>query len=183
MQIKFSAELSKILELSRTEALRTGSYGMGVDHLALGMLRHGDNEAVSILKRLGVDTALMKETIDNAVFREEAIPFGELENIRPTRGTLSVLNMAAFEALKTGNRELGSEHLLEAVCLTAGNACSDFLRERGVTREKVCALAPSKDTEPTEKGLRVRLEDIAGALSEQIGALMKESGNNSNYLS
>lgn len=183
MQIKFSADLSKILELSRTEALRTGSYGMGVDHLALGILRHSGNGAVSILKRLGVDTDSMKKEIDSAVFREQGIPWSELENIRPTRGAQSVLNMAAFEALKTGTEVLEPEHLLEAICLTAGNASSNFLRAHGVSREKVCELTAAPEPEKKEKELQVRFEDIAGALSEQIGSLMDSSRNNTNYIS
>ena len=45
MEIKFSPELLCILNYARDEAMRTGSYGIGPDHLFLGIIRHVENPA------------------------------------------------------------------------------------------------------------------------------------------
>ena len=45
MEIKISDELNDIIRYARDEAMRTGSYGIGPDHLFLGILRHGENAA------------------------------------------------------------------------------------------------------------------------------------------
>ena len=45
MEIKVSDELNGIINYSRDEAMRTGSYGIGPDHLFLGIIRHEDNNA------------------------------------------------------------------------------------------------------------------------------------------
>ena len=45
MTIKFSNEMLSILGYARDEAMRTGSYGVGADHIVLGLLRHRDNNA------------------------------------------------------------------------------------------------------------------------------------------
>jgi len=45
MEIRISDELNDIIRYARDEAMRTGSYGIGPDHLFLGVLRHGDNAA------------------------------------------------------------------------------------------------------------------------------------------
>ena len=43
MEIRISEELNSIINYAREEAMRTGSYGIGPDHLFLGIIRHGDN--------------------------------------------------------------------------------------------------------------------------------------------
>ena len=56
MEIKISDELNDIIRYARDEAMRTGSYGIGPDHLFLGILRHGENAACKVIVGLGVDT-------------------------------------------------------------------------------------------------------------------------------
>lgn len=182
MQIKFSEKLAKIIEYSRNEALRTGSYGMSVDHLMLGLLRDADNEAVSALCRLSIDPEDMKKSIDSRIFCQTAIPYSELENIKATRGAQNVLNMAAFEALKTGVQELSPAHLLLAICLTTGNASSEYLLAHGADRKSVaeCMRMPEGNPVRTES---IKLEDIAGALAEQLSNLIDSSDKKTNTLS
>ena len=45
MKIKFSQELLTILGYARDEAMRTGCYGIGADHIVLGLLRPRANNA------------------------------------------------------------------------------------------------------------------------------------------
>ena len=54
MQIQISDQLNGIIQYAREEAMRTGSYGIGPDHLFLGMMRQADNEACKVLVGLGV---------------------------------------------------------------------------------------------------------------------------------
>lgn len=183
MQIKFSDEFSIISEYSRGEAIRTGSYGIGVDHLVLGLIRHKQSKAAMILSELGVDTKAMKEFIDSRIFRNTVIPFSEADKVKATRAAASVLNMAAFEALKTGVCELDSIHLLLAVSLTSDNASAEFLHSQGITHKVIFEAnhPASKNTGAPAK--EIRFEEIAGALAEQIGILMESSGKKTNTLS
>ena len=50
MEIRISDELNDIIRYAKDEAMRTGSYGIGPDHLFLGVLRHGDNAAFRTVK-------------------------------------------------------------------------------------------------------------------------------------
>jgi hypothetical protein len=52
--INFGRDVKKTLELSLREALRLGHNYIGTEHLLLGMLRNGDDDAVEVLTRLGV---------------------------------------------------------------------------------------------------------------------------------
>ena len=75
MEIKFSAELQTILCYARDEAMRTGSYGLGADHIALGLLRHRDNDACRVLTACGVDLEALKQAIDERIFADRAVPW------------------------------------------------------------------------------------------------------------
>lgn len=183
MQIKFSDEFSIISEYSRGEAIRTGSYGIGVDHLVLGLIRHKPCKAVRILSELGVDTTAMKEFIDSRVFRDTAVPFSEADKVKATRAAASVLKMAAFEALKTGAGEIDSVHLLLAVILTSDNAASEFLHSQGITHKAVFEANRPAANNVRVSSPKLKFEEIAGALAEQIGILIESSGKKTNILS
>ena len=60
MEMKISDELNLIVRYAREEAMRTGSYGIGTDHLVLGILRHADNNACRALRGLGADPEHVK---------------------------------------------------------------------------------------------------------------------------
>ena len=72
MEIRISEELNSIISLSRDEAMRTGSYGIAPDHLMLGIIRHGENSAMDILRGLGTDVSEMKQFIDSKIFTRPA---------------------------------------------------------------------------------------------------------------
>ena len=55
MALQVSDELSKIVSYAREEAMRTGSYGIGPDHLFLGLIRHEENTAFHTVQSLGVE--------------------------------------------------------------------------------------------------------------------------------
>lgn len=173
MQLKFSDELLKILEYSGNEALRTGSQGIGVDHLMLGMLRHAKSEAVSALKESGIDPDELKKEIDAAVFSEKAIPYSDLTKIKATRPAKSVISMAAFEALKSGGQEVFARHLLLAISLTSGNISAELLLKSGATHEKLAGILSSRQK---TQDVQIKFQDIAGALSEQLGNILGSSG-------
>ena len=75
MEISISDELNSIINYSRDEAMRTGSYGIAPDHLFLGIIRHGENTAADALRGLACDLQEMKQFIDSHIFTNEHIPY------------------------------------------------------------------------------------------------------------
>ena len=57
MEIKVSEELNGIIKYAVEEAMRTGSYGIGPDHLFLGIIRHEESAPSRALQGLGIDAA------------------------------------------------------------------------------------------------------------------------------
>ena len=132
MEIRISNQLNSIINYSREEAMRTGSYGIAPDHLFLGILRHRENSAVDALVGTGTDIEEMKQFIDSHIFTNEHIPYSEIDNISFSRGAQNVLSFTILEATKLRCREAGPEHLLLALCRAAGSYGSSYLRDNGI---------------------------------------------------
>ena len=132
MDIKVSDQLNGIIGYAREEALRTGSYGIGPDHLFLGIIRHADNKAMAALTGMDVDTDQLKKFIDSRIFTSEQIPYSELENISFSRGAQNVLSLTVLEATRLHSQVADAEHLLLALCRTTGSYGQAFLRGVGV---------------------------------------------------
>ncbi len=132
MEIRISGELNDIIRYARDEAMRTGSYGIGPDHLFLGVLRHGDNAAFKAVTAQGIAPDNFKRFIDSHIFTNEPIPYSESDRISFTRYAQNVLSITVLEASKQGVDEATSLHLLLALCRTTENYGQAYLRQHGV---------------------------------------------------
>ncbi|MBO5563125.1 MAG: hypothetical protein J5939_05365, partial [Bacteroidales bacterium] len=118
MQLQISDDLNGIIKYAREEAMRTGSYGIGPDHLFLGVIRHEDNSAFKVLQGLGVEPAELKSFIDGRIFTNEAIPYAEIDHINFSRQAQNVLSITVMEATRMKSPEAAPHHLLLALCRT-----------------------------------------------------------------
>ena len=132
MEITISDQLHSVINYSREEAMRTGSYGIAPDHLMLGLLRHKENSAADTLRGLGIDTEELKQFIDSHIFTNEHIPYSEIDSITFSRGVQNVLSFTILEATKLRNRQAGVEHLLLALCRAGDSFGVTYLRDLGV---------------------------------------------------
>ena len=164
MQIRISEELNTILLYARDEAMRTGSYAIGADHLMLGILRHGENAACLLLQELGVDLAAFKRYVDSCLFRERSVPYSAEDKMTVGRSAQNVINMAAFEALKVDSSEVQALHLLLALSRASDTAGAPWLSKHGAgTRELMERLEArgwrrSAAVHPAEEEVRKTME-------------------------
>ena len=132
MEISISDELSSIINFSREEAMRTGSYGIAPDHLFLGIIRHRENTAVDALRGAMIDIDEMKQFIDEKIFTNEHIPYSEIDKVSFSRGTQNVLSFTILEATKLRSSQASSQHLLLALCKVGSSYGSTYLHDLGV---------------------------------------------------
>lgn len=135
MEMKISGKVSKILEYARDEAMRTGSYAICVDHLMLGIIRDGDNDATLALSDLEIKIEDLKRHIDSEILCENSVPFDHSDRLGVSRGAQSVINISGLEMLKEGAAEIEPRHLLLAISKTTGNATRAFFERTGISRE------------------------------------------------
>lgn len=157
MEIRISEELNSIISLSRDEAMRTGSYGIAPDHLMLGIIRHGENTALDILRGLEADIAEMKHFIDSKIFTNEHIPYEEAGHVTFSRGAQNVLSITVLEATRMNGREASSQHLLLALCRNTGSYSQTYLRDTGIDYGRVLSYIEKagltgKESEEEEQG-------------------------------
>lgn len=132
MEISISDELNSIINFSREEAMRTGSYGIAPDHLFLGILRHRENTAVDTLRGQGINIDEMKEFIDSRIFTNEHIPYSEIDKVTFSRGAQNILSFTILEATRVHCASASSQHLLLALCRQGDSYGGTYLRDLGV---------------------------------------------------
>lgn len=143
--MRISDELNLIVKYAREEAMRTGSYGIGTDHLCLGLLRHADNTACYILRQLGADPEEMKRYIDLHIFRQGAIPYSDIDQIVLSRAAQSTLNLTILEASKYRHTETDGTHLLLAISRTGDTFSQAFLKSKSINYTVLSAFIKEKD--------------------------------------
>ena len=186
MNVRFSQEMLTILGYARDEAMRTGCYGIGADHIVLGMLRHRDNNACRALSAFGVDTAALKSGIDGAVFMDRAVPWMDRDQVRPTRAAAALLGVAACEMLRYGPGEILSSHFLLALVRTGSGAAADLLRRDGLDYDKLYALMREHrfvlPRQAREASLP-QVSELLGPLGEQLTRLYGSVRDKTNFYS
>ena len=185
MEIRISDQLNSIINYSREEALRTGSYGIAPDHLFLGILRHRENDAADTLLGVGADIEELKQFIDSHIFTNEHIPYSELENISFSRGAQNVLSFTILEATKLRCREAGPQHLLLALCRAAGSYGSSYLRDTGVDygyifryldRNSMLGRRLEEDEDTAAEAPEIHIRQADPKEEEQQGSALEEFG-------
>ena len=132
MEISISDELNSIINFSREEAMRAGSYGIAPDHLFLGILRHRENTAVDALRGAMIDIEEMKQFIDEKIFTNEHIPYSEIDKVSFSRGAQNALSFTILEATKLRSAQASSQHLLLALCKVGSSYGSTYLHDQGI---------------------------------------------------
>lgn len=132
---RFNDRAKRVLALAQDEAVRMHHDHLGVEHLALGLIREGEGAAASALKRLGVDLPRFRVSVETAVGRGD-------ESKTPTEITLTprvkrVIEMALDEAKKRGDPHVGTEHLLIAMAREGESVGTGVLRSLGVAMDQV----------------------------------------------
>ena len=174
MQLQISEALNGIIKYAREEAMRTGSYGIGPDHLFLGIIRHEDNDAFRVLQGLGVEPAELKGFIDSRIFTNETIPYDQIEHINFSRQAQNVLSITIMEATRMKSEEAAPHHLLLALCRTTESYGQAFLRARGIDYGRLLSFMEDegmlhpKDATPREQ------QPVQGPVEETGGAEGKE---------
>lgn len=137
MGIKITEELNAIISYSKEEAMRTGCYLITPDHLFLGIIRHGNNAAISALKAYNVDINELKDFIDSIIATNQKITYSEIDDISFSRTAQNTLSITLLQATVYKQKEAGSQHLLLA--LLNRNSCNGqkYLTNIGITQENI----------------------------------------------
>lgn len=161
MDNQFTQRVSEILLFSKEESDRLGNNYVGTGHLLLGIIREGDNKAVSILQSLYVDLKKLKLILEDELRGQVASPvrenfFGSDKDL--DKKASKVMKLSILEAKLLKSPEVDTEHVLLAIMKDNENKAAEILESQEVTYRKVMdRLVPHKE-EP-KNGLDFGEED------------------------
>ncbi len=136
MDFKLSAQLSKILILSKEEADKRQQPFVGTSHILLGMLRH-ETHLREMLQKMNVDiTRLEQETADK-LSTESNQEQTLLTTLSLNEDATRILRIGCLEARLYKDDTVKTEHLLLAMLRDNDNVARQLLRAHEVTYPKV----------------------------------------------
>lgn len=130
-------QAGNVLEHARKEALLLNHNYLGTEHLLLGLLSEGENQAAKVLNELGVDLTSVRLAVEGIVGRGENPVTGE---ISPTPRTVKVIGIAGGEAHKLSpGGKVGPEHLLLGIVAEGEGLAAGVLETLGAPLQKIRA--------------------------------------------
>jgi ATP-dependent Clp protease ATP-binding subunit ClpA len=143
-----------VLTLAQEEAERSGHSYIATEHLLLGLFRENQGLGALVLINLGLDTMMVRRTIESVLVRSERIPY---QQIIPTSRVKKVIEISFDESRRLGHNYVGTEHLLLGLLLEGEGIAAHVLEDLGATLEKVRAeierLLPEGAEEAVERPL------------------------------
>ncbi|MFT6845595.1 MAG: ATP-dependent Clp protease ATP-binding subunit ClpC [Flavobacteriales bacterium] len=127
MEAKFSKKVKDVISYSREEALRLGHDYIGVEHLLLGIIREGDNTAITILGRLEVDLLDLRKAVEESVKTTKKKYNQTLNNIPIVKQAENVLKITYLEAKLYKSDIIDTEHLLLSILKDENNVATKTL--------------------------------------------------------
>lgn len=130
MEYRISDKLNSILTLSKEEAERLTHSEVRAEHLLLGMIRDGHNNAVELLVKMGVNLTELRMRLES----ENQVPDANADKVPIEKIALSVavtrlLKISMLEARLQKKEEADAEHLLLAMVRDRASSTARILSE------------------------------------------------------
>jgi hypothetical protein len=143
---RFTPNAWRALSFMQEEAQRFEHAYMGTEHLLLGLLRDSRSQATRVLINLGGEPSSIKSQLEGVVARRGSLFTG---GTGMTRRCQRVIESAARIARSSGQRTVGTGHLLQALVESPEDVAGQLLDGLGVTADRVGAelrhLGPEED--------------------------------------
>ena len=133
---RFTPNAWRALSFMQEEAQRFEHAYMGTEHLLLGLLRDGRSQATRVLINLGAEPPSIKSQLEGVIGRRGSLFTG---GTGMTRRCQRVIESAARLARSSGQRTVGTGHLLQALVESPEDVAGQLLDGLGVTGDRVGA--------------------------------------------
>ncbi len=145
---RYTEKARRVIFFARYEASQYGSPYIETEHLLLGLFREDHTLTRKFLGEKGGTQSLRDEIESQITIRERISTSVEVPLSVESK---HILNNAAAEAERLGNKHVGTEHLLLGILHEDGSLAARLLTERGLTlawlREELARLS----SEPQKK--------------------------------
>lgn len=121
------------LAIARSVAAGRGDRDVTPLHVALGLLREGENPAVSALMHADVDVRALRADIERALGHPPGAIQPDAVAVDLTEGEKQIVEMARSISRTLGDEYLGPAHLLLAVLSDENGQATTLFAQRGIT--------------------------------------------------
>src|ERR1700722_4842655 len=175
---RYTEKARRVIFFARYEASQYGSPYIETEHLLLGLLREDKQLANRFLRTHGSIDSIRKEIESRITVRERISTSVEVPLSQECK---RILNFAAEEAERLGNKHVGTEHLLLGVLREEKSFGAEILQERGLrlaavreelqrsAGEKVPVNRPKEASLLSEFSRDVTQAAIEGPLAPLVG--------------
>jgi len=134
MNIKYTEKLNQVLRYSREEAIRLQNNYIGPEHIMLGILRDGENEASRTLSSVcEVDLAALKESIEQEVKVTHGTASTDDSELALDSKSRSLLQLCVLESRLMRSNQIDVEHLLLAMLKQKNNIPATLLTAQNIS--------------------------------------------------
>ena len=126
----FTARTRVALAIARGLAAASGSEDLTPAHIALGLIREGENPAVGALQHAGVPLRAIRKEITDELGPRRPPRRGEVA-LPSTPGEEQVVDRAIAEARQRNHEYVGTEHLLLAILREADSPTAQVFTRKG----------------------------------------------------
>ncbi len=127
---KYSEKVRNIFTFSREEAIRLGSSKLLPEHIFLGIIKEGDNQAIQYLKSKNIDLTKLRALLEQRLTKSELEETGD--EIEIDERTQRLINLIRLEAWALNESEIRPLHILLALLRDDNNLVSALLKEQGI---------------------------------------------------
>ena len=131
---RFTPNAWRALSFMQEEAQRFEHSHMGTEHLLLGLLRDPRSHSSRVIINLRGDPASMKRDIENSISRRGTLLTG---GSGMTRRCQQVIEQGSRLARASGQRVVGTGHLLQSLAEKPEDMASQLLENAGVTVDRI----------------------------------------------
>lgn len=159
---RYTEKARRVIFFARYEASQYGSPYIETEHLLLGLLREDHTLARKFLHEKGGEQSI-REEIESQIKRGERISTSV--EMPLSAECKRILNKAAEEAERLGNKNVGTEHLLLGILREEGGLAARLLTERGLTLDwlRIELAHPSIDPQKQTSGEFVSMHQLVEA--------------------
>ncbi len=130
----FTESSIKVMMLSQEEARRMGHNFVGTEQILLGLINQEYGLAAKVLNKMGLSLKRAREEVERIIgkgsgFVEDPIPF--------TPKLKRVLENSSFEALRLGDKYVGTEHLLLGMIKEEDSVGLRVLKNIGINKKTI----------------------------------------------
>lgn len=159
LSLPFSSKLKKIFAYSREEAVRLRNNSIQPEHLMLGIIRDGDNQAYNILHD-SLDIQHYKHILEDNVRNEDPTVTAPIE-MAVSDDTSDILRLSMLEAKLLKSSQIETEHILLGFLKRRMTQATEYLSNNGVSYNKVFASLTKKTSPKADIGYEDDDEDDA----------------------